>query len=290
MLIRLISIFLLFNFIFSNAISNIVKHNDLATKSKHHEVKSSIKEAEVNSKIKETHKKENPHTPKSLPPRDESQCCGSEHTLITSGIAITTVPSNVIRVGFTIQNLDPKSAEKAMNANTAIAKKVDNLLKDEQIAESSITTVLYQISPKFSYVFNSGTNENDEIFKGFEVINQIDLKLTNKNVATKLVDELIDLGVTKINYINFEVEKSILEAHKKELLVKAIKDARSQAEILASNSGLSIVDIQAITSSDVSFNNSNPMYLYKSSTSPIVYANSFDITASVTISFIVRST
>jgi uncharacterized protein YggE len=190
-------------------------------------------------------------------------CCPKDHTLSISGTGRVSIPTDCIRLGFTIETKEME-AGVSFTKNNEISSKVNQILLNEtNIPEKNITTVNYQIAPKYTSVYVESNKTYVERFEGYIVSNQINVELSQKETATRLVDSIVKAGVTKINYINFDVQPDVVSEAKKKILGMAVKDAFDRAKIIAQNSNVKIVDVLSINVAEP-YVPSTPTYLARS--------------------------
>jgi len=198
-------------------------------------------------------------SPAKLEQRDAS-CCPVDHTLSISGTGRVSIPTDCIRLGFTIETKDME-AGVSFTKNNEISSKVNFILLNEtNIPEKNITTVNYQISPKYTSVFIESNKTYIERFEGYIVTNQIDVEISDKETAIKLIDSLVKAGVNKINYVKFDVQPEVASQAKKNLLGIAVSDAFERAKLTAKHSNLRIFDVLSINVAEP-FVPSTPTYL-----------------------------
>jgi uncharacterized protein len=176
-------------------------------------------------------------------------CCDKDNTISVSGTGSLSIPTNIIRLGFTIETKE-KEARLSFTKNKEITTKVNQILLNEtNIPMKNITTTNFQIFPKYKYIKDENKN-NIEIFDGYVVSNQLDIKLSDKDIATQLIDSLVNAGVNRINYINFTTQQELVNAAKKKVIALAVIDAFSRANVVAANSKVKIIDVISINISD----------------------------------------
>jgi uncharacterized protein YggE len=174
-------------------------------------------------------------------------CCPKDHTLSISGTGRVSIPTDCIRLGFTIETKEME-AGVSFTKNNEISSKVNQILLNEtNIPEKNITTVNYQIAPKYTSVYIESNKTYVERFEGYVVTNQIDVELSQKETAIRLIDSLVKSGVNKINYIRFDVQPEVAAQAKKNMLSMAVKDAFERAKLIAQSSNVRIVDVLSIS-------------------------------------------
>lgn len=224
-------------------------------------------------------------------------CCDNDHTLLITGTGRITLPTNVIRLGFTIETKE-NNAANAFQMNSKISASVDQVLRvNNKIEDKNITTISYQMAAKYNSVYNDSNRTYSDVFDGYVVTNQLDVKLSDKTMAASLIDRLVQVGVTKINYINFDVDQDLLLESKKNLLSLAVKDAQDRAMIVADTASLAIFDVKTVSVNDyipptpithMAMNFAMRADTGAESNAATLYSSEKQITMSINIVFIVK--
>lgn len=139
-------------------------------------------------------------------------------------------------------------AKEAVSQNAESSKKVIDYLKKTIKADNAIQTGLFNLSPVYEY--DNERKKSD--LTGYQVTNQIQLKIKDLSQLGHLMDEIVTLGATKIDSLTFKHsnEKQLLD----EALKKAILNAKQQAKLIADTAGIDlgkIVSIHPISSGGV---------------------------------------
>ncbi|MCP1338972.1 SIMPL domain-containing protein [Idiomarina sp. M1R2S28] len=111
--------------------------------------------------------------------------------------------------------------------------------KDIGIEREDIKTTPLQISPHFEY------EDGEKIDKGTSVSRNIDITLRDISLYHQLNQTLVDSGIS--GKLNAEVKVKNPRKVKKEVLYKALEDAREKAEQLASLNGKKVKDVHSIS-------------------------------------------
>jgi uncharacterized protein YggE len=199
--------------------------------------------------------------------------CLKDKTITVTGIGRMSIPNDVIKLGFTIETKDME-AQNSFNKNNKISSRVNDLLLNEKmIPEKNITTINYQIFTKYLSVYSETNRTSTDIFQGYLVSNQIEVKLSDKLTAISLIDSLVRTGVNKINYINFTVEPETMRKTRKQLEAMAVKDAFDRAENTAKNANLKVTGIQSISLQEVK-SQTRSSYYTETAAAPVLAAPS----------------
>jgi len=120
-----------------------------------------------------------------------------------------------------------KTAAKALQANSAAMTRIIAGLKAANIASRDIQTSGFSVNPNFFYDRNNGQNQPKII--GYQVRNQVQITVRQRDSLGLLLDTMIALGANQINNISFAIDKP--QALEDEARKLAYKDALRKAEI-----------------------------------------------------------
>ncbi len=159
---------------------------------------------------------------------------------------VTAVPDLAV-VNITIRE-SAKVVEDAQTAATTKEKTVLTFLENNGIAKKDIKTESYNSYPKYDYgtpcySYNYGVPCRQEAPKvvGYEVSENISVKVRDLAKAGDIVKGVGSLGVTEISGPNFSIEnEDELKAQARKM---AIEEAKAKAESLSSDLGVKLVRI-----------------------------------------------
>lgn len=137
-------------------------------------------------------------------------------------------------------------ATEAQNKNAAAMEQITKYLTGAGVAEADIKTDGYQLSPKYRYentpcVFNSYCPPSEPIQDGFEVFQNVTVKVRDLATAGNLISGVGDQGATNISSLQFTIDDE--SALKDDARLKAIEDARTKGEAIAASLGMKIVKV-----------------------------------------------
>jgi uncharacterized protein YggE len=166
------------------------------------------------------------------------------NTIAVTGEASTYVSSNLYTIGFTVQTIH-LNATTSLSENKRISSSIDAVFNQFNVPSANITTTDFSIQPKYDNIKRLGVLK--EIFQGYTVNNQIEVRLGDLNVLTKLLDRITKAGVNKVDYINLGIDEQTEQAARKRLLNSALNDARDKADLIANNTKVNIVGLHKVT-------------------------------------------
>lgn len=195
---------------------------------------------------------------------------------------------------------EKEKTEQAMKENTEKANNIIDFLKNQGIEEKDIKTSALSVYPiykenkivyEYNFVERETQEKKDELedrIRGYEVFNNIEIKLRDIEKAGLIIDEVIKLGANEISNLNFIVENS--EDLKKIAREKAVENAKEKAEKLASSLGLKIVKITGFyEETSYPYGMGGGMDFAKEASSPMnIQVGENKITATVNLTFEVR--
>jgi uncharacterized protein YggE len=161
------------------------------------------------------------------------------------GQGIVTTQPDVARITIGADVTDASLA----NAQAEAARRMDaviNQLKAAGIADSDIRTVSYTINP----VYDQPAQGQQANLRGYQVQNQVEVRVTNVASLGSLLDTAVSAGATRVMGIRFEA--SNMEDLKNQARDQAMQNARAKADQLARDAGVSVGRPIAINESDAS--------------------------------------
>ncbi|MCI6159654.1 MAG: SIMPL domain-containing protein [Selenomonadaceae bacterium] len=188
----------------------------------------------------------------------------------------------IVSIGVTTQAGD---AAKAQAENARKAQAIHQAVSALGIADQDIETQNYSFYPVYTQ-----TASHQNKITGYRVDNTIVVTINRISLTGKVIDTSLASGANEISSLDFGA-KDVSNA-RNAALKKAVLDARSKAEVLASALGMRIVGIK-----NVSENVSNPgtrrytgnlLMMAKSDAAPAtpVEAGTLRVTANVHIDFL----
>jgi len=195
---------------------------------------------------------------------------------------------------------DAATASEAQEASAASINAILAYLTEAGVADTDVKTDYYNLNPKYRYEeracpFNTYCPPGEAIIDGYQVSQNVSVKVRNLESAGDLISGVGERGATNISGLNFTIDdESELKAEARE---KAIADAKKKAEQLASDLGMSINRIVGFYEQEGGY---YPMYDMKSygmdmamsesamGSAPSLPAGENTITSNVTLTFELR--
>ena len=168
-----------------------------------------------------------------------------------SGSAIINVAPDVANVSFDLLTKE-KTAQEAKEANDAMLKKLNEVLKKYEIKENELSMNYINIRPYYEYRGNS--NE----LAGYVAQKTITIKIREIGKYNSFIDDLLRIGISDINSVDFAVED--IKNVRNQARIKAIENAREKAELFASSVSKKIIDVVEVSENDISVRYSQANY------------------------------
>lgn len=167
-------------------------------------------------------------------------------TLSVEGKSTRTPDLAVFSAGVTTQG---KTASEAMSANAAAMTQVIATLKKEGIADRDIQTSQISLNPVYSQpvIGPNGQMTQEPRIIGYQATNTVTVRSRDVKGFGKVLDALVGSGANQINGPSFQLNDPA--GAMDEARGKAMKTARSRADLYAKASGLKVVRIVSISES-----------------------------------------
>lgn len=180
-------------------------------------------------------------------------------TISFSGHGEVTAKPDIANIYFTISK-DAATVKAAQEAVAVIEKKALDVLSSKGVAEKDIKTADASFYPKTEYrqavcpkmpMMDGGIADpyycppGKQVTVGYTASESITVKVRNIDDASVIMQALGTTGVSNLNGPNYAIDKE--DALKAEARKKAIDDARTKAEDLAEDLGVSLGKISSFS-------------------------------------------
>jgi len=215
-----------------------------------------------------------------------------QNVIAVSGKGEISVTPDMAEVSFAVtsENMDVAQASNAVNTKMAA---VLAELKADGVADADVKTTGYDIEPRYNYVNSANAQMypypgGTQVLAGYDVTENIDLKIRDLKSVGKVMTDLATLKVTNVSGLSFT--ESNYDDLVKQARDAAITDARSQAQALAKSLGVSL---DKIVSYNEGGNYPVPMYAAMSAGSmakadAVLPTGQNKITSNVTVTYEIR--
>lgn len=217
------------------------------------------------------------------------------NTITVTGSGQATLPPDVARISFTVQNTAATVAS-AQSATTKQANAAIDYVKGQNIADKDITTLAYNITPQYAYRNcppNALCPVGSPTVTGYQVSETIQVTEHDLSAVGTVLSGLGSLGVQNISGPNFGLEDATegYDAARADAIAKA----KTQAQLLAGQLGISL---GKITSFSESSNTPYPQPMFAAAmgsgasrdaaSTPVLPTGQNTYTANVTITYEIR--
>lgn len=175
-----------------------------------------------------------------------------QRTLNVTGNGMVTMTPDIAYINIGVHNELP-SASEAVSANNAQTQQVVDALKTAGVDPKDIRTMNFSIYPNTQY----DPQTNQKLGTTYVVDNTVYVTVRKLDNLGDLLDATVKAGANNVNSIQFDVADKT--AATKQARDAAVKDAKTQAQELATSAGISLGDLQ-----NVNFSNSIPSPLVES--------------------------
>jgi hypothetical protein len=161
-------------------------------------------------------------------------------TITVQGQGQATLPPDVARITFTVQNTASTVAD-AQAATTKQANSVIDYVKEQHVAEKDVKTLSYNIYPQYSYgsPCRSGAicpTYSEPKITGYQVSETVQVTMRDLSAVGSMLGGLGKLGVQNLSGPDFALDDST--AGYNAARADAINKAKAQADILARQLGV----------------------------------------------------
>lgn len=160
---------------------------------------------------------------------------------VTGEGTVSAAPDRAtISTGVTTQ---AETAAEALEQNNAAMSQVMDVLRQNDVAEKDIQTSQFNISPVYEQT--EDRRQRTDRIVGYRVDNQVAVDVRNIADVGTILDALVQAGSNQISGIQFGVEND--EGLLNEARSKAVRKAKSHAEVLAQAAGVKVGPVRMIS-------------------------------------------
>jgi hypothetical protein len=163
---------------------------------------------------------------------------------VTGNGEVTAVP-DIATFSFSVR-AEGKDAAEAQGKSAESMNAILAYLKEQGVEEKDVKTTGYNLMPKYTYptqpcLMGSYCPPSNPVQDGFEVSQMVTVKVRKTDTAGNLLSGVGDKGATDISGLGFTIDDE--EKYKADARKLAIEDAKAQAEVLATQLGVSLGDM-----------------------------------------------
>lgn len=164
----------------------------------------------------------------------------AQRTISVSGQGQATAPPDMatIHTGVVTQ---ASTAGEALATNNQAMAKVMQVLKDRGIASKDIQTSNFNVGPEYRH----DSRGREPQLVGYRVTNQVQVRVRNLPELGAVLDALVQAGSNQVSGVSFGIDEpgGVLNQARN----RAVKDARSRAELYAQAAGVAVGHVISIS-------------------------------------------
>lgn len=201
-----------------------------------------------------------------------------------SGTATVSVKPDRVRASFAVETRAAAAADAAAE-NARLMDRVVRALRASGIQGIEIETFGYGLRPEYSW--SEGRPVRTQVIDGYTAVNNIRASATDVEAAGKLLDTAIQAGANRVSSLAFEASDT--EAARAEALAAAVRNARTQARIMAEALGRVLgAPLEVRGGAQVPYPRAGPEVMFRAADSAMetpIEAGDLTVSASVTVRF-----
>jgi uncharacterized protein YggE len=172
------------------------------------------------------------------------------HTIVVSGYAEILVKPDHATVDIGVVTSDKVTA-KALQANNVEMQRVVAAIKALGISDDAMQTSEFSINALHPLA-KEGYVEDESITLGYQVSNKVTVSVTDLNKVADIIDAAVNVGANSSNRVSFNVKNRT--AYDDQELAAAVRNARHNAEVMASAEQASVGKMISMTNGPLSAN------------------------------------
>lgn len=167
----------------------------------------------------------------------------AENTFTVTGSASTVAKPDrlILSLGVETRSLE---ADKAVASNAEVMSRVTQSILALGLGDDELKTEQYSLHPEYN--FKDGQRE----FLGYVATNAVTITTSKLELASRIIDGAGKSGANQIRQITFALAPQTEKELSKQLLQKAVTDAKERAESTLSALGLSIIGVKSLHIAD----------------------------------------
>ena len=175
----------------------------------------------------------------------------AQNTISVSGEGEVSAVPDIAKFSFTVKE-EAKTVSMAQKKATEKMNNAIDFLKKSGVEEKNIKTTGYNIYPRYEWQNKASSNyphpDKKRVLIGYEVSQNISVKLKDIDKAGEILAGIGSLEVTNVSGLNFEIDDE--DALKRQARKQAIEKAKTKAKELAKDLGVNLVRIVNYSSSE----------------------------------------
>lgn len=170
-------------------------------------------------------------------------------TMSVTGTAVIECAPDQLTIILRIKAESPSSVKEATDQVAIMLDKLIDSLQQLGISKDDIETTSYNINQKCDREYDEHGNYIGDIFKCYEVVNTVKIKIKDFDKAGKVIDAAADAGAL-VDNINFELSNEKRNELKIQVMAKAAEDAKLKAEAVIAALGEELGHVTSVNLND----------------------------------------
>lgn len=166
----------------------------------------------------------------------------SDRVIVTSASAEVMVTPDRALVTVSVQT-EHSDVRVAQSENARMMDAVVKALESAGIPRADMKTTGYSIYPVYD---DSGSLYRQKV-KFYRVTNSLQVTVRDVSRTGEIIDVAIGAGANQVDTIAFMVSEELEETLRADVLTKAVKKARADADVVAMAAGVSIAGVKEIS-------------------------------------------
>ena len=170
---------------------------------------------------------------------------GQSISVAASGQAEAEPDQAILRVAVVAEGDDANAVRQQLAQNVS---RMRAALADANVTDDDIQTVAYNIDQQFDR-----TENGDRQPAGYRGVHAFEITLSNVSRVGEIIDVAVSNGANQVD----SVQLTLSEERRREVREAALRDAmgnaRANADVLASESNLSITNVHSVSTGDLQF-------------------------------------
>lgn len=155
--------------------------------------------------------------------------------ITVTGKGSVTAEPDTAEFSFGVET-EGETSDAALSANNEAVQKVIDAVKGAGVAQANIQTQQVSVSPRYS--------ENGRTIIGYSAVNSVSVVVRDLSKAGAIVEAAVGAGANQVYGPTFSIASQ--DGLYRDALKAALEDARSKAQAIAQDAGISLGAITAI--------------------------------------------
>jgi uncharacterized protein YggE len=173
----------------------------------------------------------------------------SHGSMSITGTAVIECAPDQLTIILRIKAESPNSIKEATDQ---VATMLNNLIISLQklgISKDDIESTSYSITPKYDPEYDENGHYVRDVFRYYEVVNTVKIKIKDFDKAGKVIDAAADAGAL-VDNINFELSDEKRNELKIQVMTKAAEDAKLKADAVITALGEELGHVTSVNLND----------------------------------------